>query len=137
MEREETGGEAALHASQPGETRAGSVAGAVAVEQLSPLSDGRSRASAGERRVGRDFLSGSGGVGSPALNLPLPAFAVPALAKSARACPERSRRDGAPAVLEWVGITDPGRVGHPPSNNASCLRLQIYPDLGLENFRLQ
>jgi len=40
------------------------------------------------------------------------------LAKNARACPERSRRDGAPDILDCgMEIKRAGRVGHPPGRS--------------------
>jgi hypothetical protein len=71
----------AIHASESSETRIGGVSGVMALEQLSILSSGRSWACERKRRLGRNFVSGRGGLRSKSLAV---GSIVPALAKNAR-----------------------------------------------------
>src|SRR5580704_6439878 len=73
------GREAALHASQSGETATGGIARTMAMEQLPFLPSRRSRTGTGERGMGKDFISASGGLASQ-----LPAFVAPAVTKRLR-----------------------------------------------------
>ena len=108
MDDEEARGEAQVHASQSSEARLGRRTGGVAVEQLSFLSSGRSRAGASERRLDEDFVPESGGVASQ-----LQTFVVPALRK-------RTRRTGHP--LRWR-CQRKQRLGHPPQTPFGLSRL--------------
>ena len=79
-DHEEARGEVTLYASQSGEARVGRIAGTMALEQLPVLSSRGERCGADQRRLGQNFVSGSG-----RLKPSLPASVVPAPAKIAGA----------------------------------------------------
>ena len=86
LDLKKASGEAAVHASESGQTRTGGVAGAVAMEQLSFLFSRRSRSGASECGLDQDFVSRPCSVSrGRRRNTRLHAFVIPALAKNARA----------------------------------------------------
>jgi hypothetical protein len=98
------GGEAALHASQPGQARPVRTGRGLALEQLSVRPVGRGRTCADQSRLGTDFLSRPGGLKDREKSLHC---------RKSGSRPCKKRKDGAPSVVVNLAKR---RMGHP--NNA-------------------
>src|ERR1017187_3213537 len=113
MDREEARGKTALHARQPREARSGGGARGLALEQLPLLSSGRAWAGAGQRGLGKDFVSGTGSVNGKAHS----AISRPPTLR------KKPRRMGHPPCVCAIE-----RLSHSPARITSCLPT-IHPEL--------